>query len=212
MPHPVWPLFDLVVRTPRLELRYPDDGLALALARLAAQGVHPPDRMPFSVPWTRKGPGELERSVLQHQWRTRAEHALDDWHLPFAVLLDGEVVGLQEIFSTRFTVRRSLESGSWLGAAFQGRGIGSEMRAGVLELAFGHLGAVEAETSCWEDNPASRAVTRRLGYLESGSAILEREGAPVRMLRFRLPAHAWRAPFPVDVEGLAPCRPLLVGG
>lgn len=94
MPHPVWPLFDLVVRRPRLELRYVDEALATSLALLAAAGVHPPDAMPFSVPWTRPAPGgELERGVLQHHWRTRAAHAADDWHLPFGVLLDGEVVG-----------------------------------------------------------------------------------------------------------------------
>ena len=35
MTHPYWPLFDLVVRTPRLELRPPDDSMLVELARCA---------------------------------------------------------------------------------------------------------------------------------------------------------------------------------
>ncbi|CAB4586671.1 MAG: hypothetical protein F2534_17845 [Actinobacteria bacterium] len=52
MTHPVWPLFDLRVTTPRLELRYVDDDLALELAELATRGVHDPEYMPFVVEWT----------------------------------------------------------------------------------------------------------------------------------------------------------------
>ena len=45
MTHPVWPLFDLRVHTPKLELRYIDDDLATELAQLASArhprpGVH----------------------------------------------------------------------------------------------------------------------------------------------------------------------------
>ena len=52
MPHPYWPLFDLRVRTPRLELRYPSDDDLVALVDLARMGIHPPETMPFSTPWT----------------------------------------------------------------------------------------------------------------------------------------------------------------
>jgi hypothetical protein len=52
MTHPdPWPLRHLVLRTPRLELR-PDDAGLLELVEEAYRGVHPPDRMPFLVPWT----------------------------------------------------------------------------------------------------------------------------------------------------------------
>jgi hypothetical protein len=47
-----WPFFGLRITTTRLELRYPDDELAVALADVAAQGVHDPSTMPFTVPWT----------------------------------------------------------------------------------------------------------------------------------------------------------------
>ena len=46
---PLWPLFGVEVRTPRLTLRYVDDKLAAALARLATAGVHDAATMPFSL-------------------------------------------------------------------------------------------------------------------------------------------------------------------
>ena len=45
-----------------------DDADVHALARLAADGVHAPEAMPFTVPWTRGTPTEVSRSVLAYQW------------------------------------------------------------------------------------------------------------------------------------------------
>ena len=51
-----WPLRHLVLRTPRLELR-PDDDAGLAeLVDVAYRGVHPPEQMPFAMPWTDADP------------------------------------------------------------------------------------------------------------------------------------------------------------
>ena len=50
MAHP-WPLFDLRLRTPRLELRVPADDDLLELAAIARAGLHDPDVHPFLVPW-----------------------------------------------------------------------------------------------------------------------------------------------------------------
>src|SRR4051794_18330350 len=47
-----WPLHNLVLRTPRLELRPDDDAGLRELVAEARLGVHPPDYMPFTVPWT----------------------------------------------------------------------------------------------------------------------------------------------------------------
>jgi hypothetical protein len=68
MTHPIWPLFDLRVVTPRLELRYIDDELATALSTLAARGVHDPGFMPFSIPWTEVEPPLQQRNTMQYYW------------------------------------------------------------------------------------------------------------------------------------------------
>src|SRR5437588_682625 len=70
-----WPLFALRVRTPRLELRYPDDDDVVALAELGARGVHEPDFMPFTTAWTDAPSPEQERNTLQHYWLQPAQWA-----------------------------------------------------------------------------------------------------------------------------------------
>ena len=92
MPHPHWPLFDLVVRTPRITVRYLDDALGDQLAALAAQGVHDPEFMPFALPWTDVPSPELERNALRWYWRSRAETGPDSWNLQFAVFEGDELV------------------------------------------------------------------------------------------------------------------------
>ncbi len=206
-----WPLFGLRLLTPRLELRYVDDELSRALAELAVEGVHDPGAMPFAVPWTRQPPEVLRVEYQKHIWSKRATTAPDDWSISFAVLVDGEPAGVQDIFAKAFPVVRQFETGSWLGLRFQGRGIGTEMRAAVLHLGFAGLGAVRAETSAWEDNPTSQGVTRKLGYADNGWTYLAREGTRCRMLRFAMTREDWAARRGVDVtvEGLAPCLPVL---
>ena len=87
MTHPVWPLFDLQVRTPRLELRYIDDEMATELALLAAKGIHPPDFMPFAMPWSEEPSPLLERNTMQFYWRCRAELSPAKWTIELAVLV-----------------------------------------------------------------------------------------------------------------------------
>ena len=207
-----WPLFGLRVTTPRLQLRYPDDELCLALAELALDGVHDPSSMPFSVPWTEAPPEELPRNSLQWYWRNRAELTPTKWNLDLAVLVDGTVVGVQGLMAEHFGERRGVETGSWLGLAHQSKGIGTEMRRAVLHLAFAGLDAAFAETSAWEDNPTSLAVTRKLGYTPNGDLIQLRKGVATRMERFRMERSWWHdnlASDDVTIEGLAPCLPLL---
>jgi RimJ/RimL family protein N-acetyltransferase len=206
-----WPLFGLRVVTPRLELRYVDDDLARELAELAIEGIHPPDAMPFSVPWSRQEPEVMRVEFPKHHWGRRATFSEDDWALTMAVLVDGEPVGVQDAFAKQFTVTRQFETGSWLGRRHQGRGIGTEMRSAILHLGFEGLGADRAVTGAWEDNPASQAVTRKLGYADNGWDLLAREGSQARMLRFAMTRDEWlpRSRDDIVIEGLEPCLPLL---
>jgi RimJ/RimL family protein N-acetyltransferase len=213
MDHALWPFAALRITTPELELRYPDDDDLVALAHLAAQGIHDPSNMPFFVPWTRAESPELERNVLQHGWGRRASLTRDDWSLPFAVCVDGDVVGVQDLFAKQFSVRRTVESGSWLTRRAQGRGIGSEMRAAVLHLAFAGLGAEEAHSGSFTDNPASAAVSRHNGYQSNGEEIRDREGRPARLQRWVLTRAQWtpRRRDDIELSGLGRCLPLLGG-
>jgi RimJ/RimL family protein N-acetyltransferase len=211
MDHALWPFAALRITTPELELRYPDDDDLVALAHLAAQGIHDPSNMPFFVPWTRAESPELERNVLQHGWGRRASLTRDDWSLPFAVCVDGERVGVQDVFAKHFAVRRTVETGSWLARRVQGRGIGTEMRAAALHFAFAGLGAEEALSGSFVDNPASAAVSSHHGYEPNGAEICEREGEPARLQRWVLTRAQWTPSRRDDItiQGLDACRPLL---
>ena len=202
-----WPLFALRVRTPRLELRYPDDELAAALAELAADGIHDPGFRPFLRPWSEVPPPHLQRNALQHHWRSRALWSPTSWSCPLAVLVDGTVVGMQALDAEAFPDRRTVRSGSWLGRAHQGRGIGTEMRAAMLHLAFAGLGAVRAESGAWHDNAPSLAISRKLGYEPNGDEWHLRGDAADREIRLVLTRDHWEEHRRDDVtlEGLDAC-------
>src|SRR5688500_13210674 len=119
-----WPLFDLRIRTPRLELRYPSDDDLAALAELVREEIHDPDFMPFMSPWTRAASPDREREALRFWWRLRANTKADEWILPFMVVDRGEPVGVQDLKGVMFPITRSVVTGSWLVRRRQGEGIG----------------------------------------------------------------------------------------
>ncbi|MFE8973509.1 MULTISPECIES: GNAT family N-acetyltransferase [Streptomyces] len=208
MSHRHWPLHGLRIRTPRLELRLPDEALLDELASVGAGGVHAPDRMPFIVPWTDGEPDEVGRATYQHVLGTIAGWTEKDWHLSLAVLHEGEVVGRQDVMGREFGVRREVMTGSWLGLPHQGRGIGTEMRAAALHLAFEGLGARYAVSDARTDNAGSLGVSRRLGYEPDGHQIEVIRGEAVTLQRVRLDRAGWEKHRSVDVtvEGLDACR------
>jgi RimJ/RimL family protein N-acetyltransferase len=205
-----WPLFDLAVRTPRLELRPPRESDMYALVHLAGEGIHDPSSMPFLVPWTDLPSPRRERESLQFYWRCWAEWSAERWRLPLVAVADGVVVGTQDLAADDFVTRRVVETGSWLGAAHQGRGLGKEMRSAVLHLAFVGLDATRALTGAWHDNGASLGVTRALGYEPNGDQVRLRRGRPALELEFKMD----RAGFDrirrsdIVVDNLDPCLPL----
>ena len=154
-------LYELRLRTPRLELRLPAPEELEALYTVAAAGIHPPDEMPFAVAWTddltREGFLDYHRHSLT-SWTPRS------WKIDFGTWVEGVLVGVQGFGATGFAESRTIATGSWLGARHQGRGIGTEMRAALIELAFRHLGADAVTSGVFEASIASRRVSEKLGY------------------------------------------------
>ena len=200
------PLYRLRVRTPRLELRLPDDDALEQLHEIAAAGIHPPGEMPFGVAWT----DDLDHDMfvgyhhhLRDSWRPEA------WKIDLGVWAEGELVGVQGIGADDFAVKRTVATGSWLGARSQRRGIGTEMRTAVVELAFRHLRAEAVTSSAFDANLASRRVSEKLGYRVIGRETLSPRGTPQPHVLLRLDRGDWRrAPFPVEIEGAEACLSL----
>jgi RimJ/RimL family protein N-acetyltransferase len=205
-----WPLADLWLQTPELVLRWPSLDDLHALADLAAAGVHDPEVQPFMVAWTDASPDERARSALQYHWSCWGSWKPSDWMLELAVVRDGVVVGSQGVGGRDFAVLREVHTGSWLGRRYQGQGIGTQMRAAVLALAFDGLGAQWAVSAAFEDNPASLGVSRKLGYRDDGIDWHLVRGRPALTRRLRLDRASWQATraIPVQIHDLPPCLPL----
>ena len=205
-----WPLFGLRLRSERLVLRVPTDDELVELMELARAGIHPPDEMPFGVAWSVLPSPAFERGFMQHHWSIRGSWSPDNWTLNLMTELDGVPIGSQSVRAEQFAIHGTVDTGSWLGRAYQGRGFGKEMRAAVLGFAFDGLGARVAESSAFLDNTASNAVSRGLGYEENGLGSLAPQGVARVSQRFRMNVEGWRArPRPaLAIEGLDACLEL----
>lgn len=206
----LFPVLDLHVTAGDLELRGITDDDIVALSALAAQGIHSPDRMPFSFPWTDVAAADLPLNFAQYHWRTRADFSPSSWVLNLGVWAGGEQVGVQGVTTSNFVVRRTGETGSWLGAQHQGRGLGTVMRQVMCVLLFDHLGFTEVTSGAFVDNPSSLAVSRKVGYRVNGTERYERRGelAEMTMLALR-PDELVRPEGPVEVAGADRVRALI---
>ena len=165
----IWPLFDLTLATPRLELRPITDLDIPAAVDAARSGIHPPGKSPFSIPWTELPDDELGPNMARWYWRCRAECTPENWTLLLGIWHEGQFVGCQDIRARDFASLRTVTTGSWLKQSLQGRGLGKEMRAAVVLWAFDWLGAEVAESEAADWNGASLGVSRALGYEPNGT-------------------------------------------
>ena len=103
-----------------------------------------------------------------------------------------------------------METGSWLGLAHQGRGIGTRMRQAVCAYAFDHLGAEEVTSGAFLDNPASLAVSRKVGYRPNGVVRLKRrDGEMALNQKLVLTPADLRRGEPLEVVGAEDLRSFL---
>jgi RimJ/RimL family protein N-acetyltransferase len=199
------PLRALRLLTPRLELRLASPEELEELYRVAEAGIHPPEEMPFEVAWT--DALRLD-AFLEHHRGNLERWTPADWHLGLIVFRDGRPIGNQGVHAQRYAETRRLVTGSWLGQAHQGKGLGTEMRTAVLELAFRGLGAREAVSGALQGNVASARVSEKLGYRQTGMSEVAPRGVPVPHTDLLMERDAWSPPYPVEIENLGPALPL----
>ncbi len=203
------PLYGLTLRTPRLELRLGTPADVEELGELARRGIHPPDEMPFAVAWSdRIREPSFATEFAAYHAAGLSSWSPESWRLDLLTWEGPDLVGTQSILAEGFSNQRAVGTGSWLGKAFQGRGIGTEMRTAVLELAFRGLGA-QAATSGWlEGNLASARVAQKLGYSETGLSEISPRGVGVPHHDMRLERADWVPAVPVEIVGLGPALEL----
>jgi RimJ/RimL family protein N-acetyltransferase len=207
-----YPPLNLEVRTPRLRLAGATDELLERLVPIVRAGVADTAPWPFDDPMSLyEDSPEREWRWLRSIWAGRARVERGRWRLYFVVLLDDEPVGMQDLIGTEFAEFGTVTSFSWLRPGVRGRGIGTEMRAAVLHLAFAGLGAREAASDAFLDNHASNQVSRALGYRANGTEWATRRGEAALLQRWRLTREDWERTRRDDIKlaGVQECLPVL---
>ncbi|WP_433388031.1 GNAT family N-acetyltransferase [Micromonospora sp. KLBMP9576] len=206
----LWPQYGLTISTPRLQLRLPHEEELADLAQLAGRGVHRAGERPFLTPWTDGDPEDRALGVLQGHWDRLGGWSHSAWRLGLGVFRHDEPLGVVTLAARDFLVVREVTTSAWLGVDHQGRGYGTEARAGLLTLAFDHLGADAARTEVFQDNHSSQGVSRKLGYEHDGISVDARGDEALVSDRLRLTREKWsRQDRPaVTVHGVAACLPM----
>lgn len=208
-----YPLLDLRVSTPFLELRAATDELLDQLAPVVHAGKMNADPSPYDDPisFHEDDPDLRVAKWLRSMWRARGNVDADRWRLNFVVVVNGEPVGMQDVIGVSFATFGTVTSFSWLSADHRGRGLGKEMRQAILHLAFEGLGAKEASSDAFVDNLGSNAISRALGYEPDGFDWATRRGEPARLNRWRLSRKTWeeRRRTDIDLHNVDACQALL---
>ena len=176
-----WPLHGIHVRTAHLDLRVMTEADLPTLWSLLPDDL---ELNPHATTYAGLDDAANRRAVLaQGYWRALGMWSPDDWALPFVVRSEGAVVGAQWLEGPDWRADRTVDSSSWLVATARGRGLGKQMRAAVLALAFGPLRAAAAISSAVVDNASSLGVSRALGYRDTHRSLLEHSGETLQHVR-----------------------------
>jgi RimJ/RimL family protein N-acetyltransferase len=206
----IWPPYGVSLIENDLTMTVITDEDIPGLVDLALGGIHEPEQMPFLTPWTAVDSELLPANMVRYYSSVRAGFTPESFDLSFAVRVNGELVGTQGLHMSDFAVTRTGETGSWLGRAFQSRGIGTRMRRAVCAFAFDHLGAVEVTSGAFLDNRASLAVSAKVGYQPNGRFRMKRrEGEVAVNQRLVLTPETFIRGEPIEVAGAEELRAFL---
>ena len=202
-----WPLHGIRLHTADLDLTVMTEADLPTLCALLPDDL---ELNPHATTYAGLDVPANRRAVrAQGYWRALGMWSPDDWALPFVVRSAGAVVGAQWLEGPDWRSDRTVDSSSWLVAGARGRGLGRQMRAAVLALAFGPLRAEAAISSAVVDNAPSLGVSRSLGYRDTHRSVLEHSGQTLQHVR--LDRATWDASGRsrhVVVEGVDPALPL----
>ncbi len=207
----LYPPLNLKVITPKLELHGATDDLLAQLLPIVREGVVKGQPYPFDDPmsFTKtircvKGSGSKPSGV-------GAAMSPGSWRLYFVVMLNGQAMGMQDLIGVDFDTCRTVTSFSWLAPSARQQGLGREMRAAILHLAFEGFGAAEAASEAFFDNLASNRVSETLGYQPNGNNWATRRGEPAVLNRWRLKRSDWELNRRSDIKliGVDACKAVL---
>lgn len=163
-----------VIETPRLRLRPIVQEDAEAIARIGGHPNVAPMIVAATVPWPEP---QVLRFIERFRWRGR---------LGFRMALElpktGKVVGTIGVSPVPHVFY-------FLDPAYWGQGLATEALRGFVTAIQGRFGLTEIGADCFDDNLASQAVLRKVGFehvgADMGRSAARVEPAPVSVYRLR---------------------------
>lgn len=121
------------------------------------------------APWESLSPGEQRvPTSFAHLRRSYDRAGQDGVALPFAVAVDGELVGSMQLFDVVWGARRTGWAGYWLDRDATGHGYATWALAMLVDHAVLDAGLRRVEVAIRPENTRSLAVARRLALPEEG--------------------------------------------
>lgn len=183
-----------------------DDDLP-AVAAAAAAGIHDDSLRPFTRAWAGKDPLAMGQALASRYWKYRALSPTEEWALPLIARHHGDIVGVQGFEAVKYCVLRTPDPFSWLTSSVQGQGIGTLMRQALCAFLFDELDAVAITSGAYLDNPASAAVSRKVGFASNGAKRELRDDGAADHLKFILDRERFnRLEESIHVQGGAAMR------
>lgn len=134
--------------------------------------------------------------------RLQTESSETNWNIPFVVIMDNKVVGVQHMKGETFKVLKEVYTASYLDLKVRGLGVGTKVRGMVLEFAFAHLGADTARSSYVDGNNASNKVSKKMGYRPDGTELIAYKNQRIVNNRLLLTKACWQQHRPQWLDGL----------
>jgi ribosomal-protein-alanine N-acetyltransferase len=127
------------------------------------------DNIEWLRPWEATSPEPLAasmafRQLVRHFDREAAEGRLQ----PFAIEIEGRLVGQMHLFGIAWGSLRSASAGYWVAESCAGQGIVPFALAAACDHAFLVLGLHRVEVNIRPENTASLRVVEKLGFHEEG--------------------------------------------
>jgi L-phenylalanine/L-methionine N-acetyltransferase len=102
------------------------------------------------------------------KWKKRIE-SQDDNSYRLVAVVDGKVVGSGGLHMGMGRRRHTAEIGMAVHDDYQGRGVGTALLSGLIELAERWLGLIRLELTVYTDNERAIALYKRLGFVVEGT-------------------------------------------
>ncbi|MEO1253137.1 MAG: GNAT family N-acetyltransferase [Pseudomonadota bacterium] len=122
---------------------------------------------------------------------------------PLAVCDDDEIIACAGVSKKGDSV---YELGYWVGAPYRRRGVATAAGLAAVQFAFLTLGAKQAISGYFRDNPASGRVLKRIGFVPTGESVTMASvarGRDVETVRLSLPRDAFQMRRDIVIEELA---------